>query len=114
MRKHLLHVLIISFVFLVTPILHSAEEERGIAVIPVSPSGHQVRGNQWLFVIGINTYLEWPRLNTAVSDARTVRDVLLERYHFDKYHLIELYDEDATRRNILLKLRYLAKRVGTR
>jgi uncharacterized caspase-like protein len=94
------------------PVIHSAEEERGVAVIPVSPTGHQVRGNQWLFVIGINTYLEWSRLNTAVNDAKTVKDVLLKRYHFDKYHLIELYDEDATRSNILAKLRYLANRVG--
>ena len=112
MRKYLLQVLIISFVFLVPTIIHSAEEERGMAVIPVSPTGHQVRGNQWLFVIGINTYLEWSRLNTAVNDAKTVRDVLLERYHFDKHHLIELYDEAATRSNILAKLRYLANRVG--
>ena len=112
MRKYLLHVLIISFVFLLMPVIHSAEEERGVAVIPVSPTGHQVRGNQWLFVIGINTYLEWSRLNTAVNDAKTVKDVLLKRYHFDKYHLIELYDEDATRSNILAKLRYLANRVG--
>jgi len=115
MRKQLLHVLIITFVFFLTPIIHSAEEERGvagIARIPVSPTGHQVRGNQWLFVIGINTYLEWERLSAAVNDAKTVRDVLLERYHFDKHHLIQLYDEDATRQNILLNLRYLAKRVG--
>jgi len=112
MRKYLLHVLIISFVVLVPTIIHSAEDERGMAVIPVSPTGHQVRGNQWLFVIGINTYLEWSRLNTAVNDAKTVKDVLLKRYHFDKYHLIELYDEDATRSNILAKLRYLANRVG--
>jgi tetratricopeptide (TPR) repeat protein len=51
-------------------------------------------------------------LSTAVNDAKTVKDVLLKRYHFDKYHLIELYDEEATRSNILAKLRYLAKRVG--
>jgi hypothetical protein len=42
MRKYLLQVLIISFVFLVPTIIHSAEEERGMAVIPVSPTGHQV------------------------------------------------------------------------
>ncbi|MBW2109803.1 MAG: SUMF1/EgtB/PvdO family nonheme iron enzyme, partial [Deltaproteobacteria bacterium] len=38
-------------------------------------------------------------------------DVLLYRYHFDKGHLIELYDEQATRRNILNRLRYLAQNV---
>ena len=47
-----------------------------------------------------------------VNDANVVRDTLLRRYCFDKYHLIELYDEDATRRNILGKLRFLSRRVG--
>lgn len=85
---------------------------RGIAVRPISPSGAEVRGNQWLFVIGIDTYIDWPRLKTAVSDTKSLRDILLSRYHFDEDHLIELYDEEATRKNILKKLRYLAKNVG--
>ena len=89
---------------------HYANAARGIAVKPVSPSGAKVKGNQWLFVIGIDTYINWPRLNTAVSDAKSVRDVLLSRYYFDKDHLIELYDEQATRRNILSRLRFLAKK----
>ena len=90
---------------------HYANAVRGIAVKPVSPSGSQVKGDQWLFVIGIDTYINWPRLKTAVNDAKSVRDVLLSRYYFDKDHLIELYDEQATRRNILGKLRFLAKKV---
>jgi hypothetical protein len=89
---------------------HYANAARGIAIKPVSPSGAKVKGNQWLFVIGIDTYINWPRLNTAVSDAKSVREVLLSRYYFDKDHLIELYDEQATRRNILSKLRFLAKK----
>ena len=90
---------------------YSGKAERGISVRPVSPSGSQVKGDQWLFVIGIDTYIHWQRLKTAVSDAKSVRDVLLSRYHFDKDHLIELYDEQATRRNILDRLRFLAKKV---
>jgi len=92
-------------------ISHHAEAARGISVRPVSPSGAKVTGDQWLFVIGIDTYIHWPRLKTAVNDAKSVKDVLLSRYHFDKDHLIELYDEQATRKNILGKLRYLAKNV---
>lgn len=74
---------------------------RGIGVRPVSPSGTVIKGDQWLFVIGIDTYINWPRLKTAVNDAKAVKDVLLSRYHFDRKHLIELYDEQATRDNIL-------------
>jgi len=90
---------------------HYSNAARGITVKPVSPSGAEVTGNQWLFVIGIDTYIDWPRLTTAVSDAKSVGDVLLSRYYFDKDHLIELYDEQATRKNILGKLRYLANKV---
>ena len=78
---------------------------------PVSPAGDLVSGDQWLFVIGINTYRRWPHLNTAVNDARSVKDVLLSRYYFDKKNLIELYNEQATRKNILKQLVYLAKNV---
>jgi len=104
------YIYFILFVIILL-IPYYAEAARGIAVRPISPSGTEVTGNQWLFVVGIDTYIDWPRLKTAVSDAKAVREVLLSRYHFDKDHLIELYDEQATRKNILNKLRSLAKNV---
>jgi len=88
-----------------------SDAARGINVRPISPSDAEVKGYQWLFVIGIDTYIHWPRLKTAVNDAKSVKDILLSNYHFDKNHLIELYDEQATRKNILGKLRFLAKKV---
>ncbi len=103
-------ILIIAFVFVFS--IFSVLEVQGEATIPLSPTGHEISGNQWLFVIGINTYNEWPHLSTSVKDAKVVKDVLLRRYYFDEYHVIELYDEEATRRNILSKLRYLTRRVG--
>ncbi len=104
-------VLIISLTFFACSIAISAEEQGGGAVL-VSPTGHEISGNQWLFVIGIDSYTNFPRLNTSVNDAKAVKDTLLKRYHFDEYHVIELYDGEATRRNILGKLRYLTRRVG--
>jgi len=86
---------------------------RGVKVAPVSPVGKEVKGDTWLFVIGIDTYIEWPRLKTAVNDARAVRDVLLSRYHFNKENLIELYDEQATRANIFKELRFLTRKLGS-
>jgi len=86
-----------------------AEAARGIAVRPISPSGKEVTGDQWLFVIGIDTYIHWPSLKSPVNDAKALKDVLFSRYHFDEDHLIELYDEQATRKNILDRLRFLAK-----
>ena len=121
----LIHAFIISFVFFVVPILTplfhlgrvsipdsfiSAADEQDGGV--VSPTGHEITGNQWLFIIGIDSYTNLPRLNTSVNDAKAVKDILLKRYLFDEYHVIELYNEEATRRNILGKLRYLTRRVG--
>ena len=106
-----IHALIISFVLLPFSFVSIAEEQGGGEVL-VSPTGHEISGNQWLFVIGIDSYISFPRLNTSVNDAKAVKDILLKRYHFDEYHVIALYDEEATRRNILGKLRYLTRRVG--
>lgn len=59
-----------------------------------------------LFSIGINDYIHWPKLETAVNDAMSVANVLEERYDFDK--IIALYNSDATRQNIITQLRELA------
>lgn len=56
--------------------------ERGIAVTPVTPFGTQATGHQWLFVVGIDWYIHWSRLKTAVNDAISLRDVPVYRYHF--------------------------------
>jgi hypothetical protein len=112
MKKNIfIHALIISFTFIVFSIASIAEEQGGGGGL-VSPTGHDIRGNQWLFVIGIDSYIHFPCLKTSVNDAKAVKDILLKRYLFDEYHVIELYDGEATRRNILGKLRYLTRRAG--
>ena len=112
MRRYVGCVSILLFLFLFFTLSNLSADTRGILVKPRSPAGEQITGDQWLFVIGIDTYIEWPRLQTAVSDAKSVKDVLLSRYHFDKDHLVELYDEQATRKNILGNLRFLAQNVN--
>ncbi len=107
----LIHTLIISCIFLAFSIATVADELKG-EVMLISPTGHEIVGNQWLFVIGIDSYTNLPQLNTSVNDAKALKEILLKRYLFDAYHIIELYDEEATRRNILAKLRYLTRRVG--
>jgi len=109
--KRIRKVIFISIFSIVSFIPYYAGADRGVAVRPISPSGSEVIGNQWLFIIGIDTYIKWPQLKTAVNDAKAVKEVLLSRYHFEKEHLIELYDEDATRKNIISKLRYLANNI---
>jgi hypothetical protein len=105
------NLILLSLLTVILIIPYYANADRGLSVKPISPSGAEVSGDQWLFVIGIDTYIKWPRLETAVNDAKSIKNVLLSCYHFDKKHLIELYDEQATRKNIIGKLRYLANNI---
>jgi tetratricopeptide (TPR) repeat protein len=54
----------------------------------------------YLFIIGINNYLYWPKLNNAVKDAQDLRDLLTSRYEFSMKNTYELYNEKATYDNI--------------
>lgn len=89
----------------------AATDQRGLVVRPKAPTGEAVKGEQWVLAIGIDSYLSWPRLKTATNDAKALKSVLLERYHVDPSHVIELYDENATRKNILGTLRDLSRKV---
>ena len=82
-----------------------ARAQRGPGGV-VAPDGAAV-GKQWLFVIGIDKYQTFPDLRCCVRDAQAVRDVCRERYVSD--HVLEIYNEQATRTEILQKLRYLAQ-----
>jgi sulfatase modifying factor 1 len=55
-------------------------------------------GKQWLVIIAINRYRQWPGLQYPVDDAKEIRDVLLHRYYIDE--CIELYDEESTKEHI--------------
>ncbi len=109
--KLLLKLILLLIFFCTQPV--SAETERGtpIRLKPLSPSGEALTGNQWLFVIGIDSYLHWNPLKTAVNDAKAFKELMISRYYFDLEHVVELYDVQATRKNILAKFRYLAENV---
>ena len=86
---------------LAQPVL--ATDQRGIAVRPKAPTGEAAKSDHWLLTIGINSYLSWPQLKTAVNDARAVKNVLLKRYHLAPSRVIG--------HNILGAFRDLAKKV---
>ena len=62
-------------------------------------------------IIGIDKYTgEWPRLQNAVRDAKAVESVLRQQYQFASIRT--LYDQEATRANILTALEGLAEELG--
>jgi peptidoglycan/xylan/chitin deacetylase (PgdA/CDA1 family) len=56
---------------------------------------------KWALIIGINDYKEWPKLQYAVNDARGVKKVLIDKLEFNEENILELENENATRKNIL-------------
>lgn len=107
----LVRCVLVAVLLLMPSLSFAAPAERGLSARPKAPTGEEVRGDLWLLTIGINSYLSWPKLKTAVNDAKAVKQVLLIRYHIDAAHVVELTDEQATRKNILAAFRDLARKV---
>ncbi|WP_299463064.1 caspase family protein [uncultured Microscilla sp.] len=68
-------------------------------------------GKNYLLVVGINKYQSWKPLVNATTDARKVAKILQKRYGFTKANTIEVYDEQATNKNILKQLSSLREKL---
>lgn len=108
-----LRLLLVAFLCLLPMLSFADSDQRSLSVRPKAPTGETAKGDLWLLTIGINNYLSWPKLKTAVNDAKAVKSVLLKRYHLAPDHIIELTDEQATRHNIITAFRSLAHKVKT-
>ena len=99
MRKVLL-ILFILFSGCLSKIdLAYSAENRGVAVQP-ERANQAMEGEYWAFIIGIDDYQGFPKLDTAVNDAKAVKEILVKRYGFKDKNIKQLYDRDATRENI--------------
>ncbi len=83
---------------------------RGIRKPGANP-GSVRQGRSWFFGIGINRYLHFPSLNNAVKDVEDLQAVLAEDYELDDDHVITLFDEQATRENIIIQFDRLVEEV---
>lgn len=68
------------------------------------------QGVNWLLVIAIDEYQHCAKLRNCVSDAKKIIKVLQEKYQFEQ--VIELYNEVATKTNIVAKLNELGERIN--
>ena len=77
----------------------------------VAYSGNDLQfGNYYALIIGIDNYKgQWSPLRNAVSDAKAISQTLKNKYKFD--YLKELYNEQATRVNIIKELEWLVQNV---
>jgi peptidoglycan/xylan/chitin deacetylase (PgdA/CDA1 family)/uncharacterized caspase-like protein len=80
---------------------------------PAAPAvGTDAYRNSWAFVIGINQYEHWPKLNHALQDADAIAEVLTLTLGFEAKRVLSLRDERATRAEILRTFRDLQSKVG--
>jgi hypothetical protein len=84
--------------------------QRGLVAVPEQTP--QSWGEYSALVIGINDYLEFPQLATAVKDALDIRELLTHEYGFDPERVVFLWDRDATLSRIERELRRAAQQLG--
>jgi len=71
----------------------------------------QLGGKNYILLIGINEYDYWSNLHNAVKDCSDVSNELTTNYQFDRAHVIKLFNEQATRENILEAFEDLQERI---
>lgn len=76
-------------------------QQKGMRVL-IKENGKDVEvyDHSWALVIGINKYREWPRLDYAVDDAKSVREMLIDKFGFPASRITLLTDEEATLQNM--------------
>jgi hypothetical protein len=70
-------------------------------------SKEQKKGDNYLFVIGIDQYVNFPKLYNAVKDAKDFMALMLDRYQFKESKVFKLFDKEATADNIFSTLKQL-------
>ena len=79
---------------------------------PYQSDSRGTDGKNFLFAIGIDQYVDLPILSNAVRDAQELVGLLQERYHYDLSTCITLWDEAATRKQIISVFDQLVEQVG--
>ena len=107
----MLGVALVAVVLLAAPACFAVN--RDLTVKPKVAAGSiPMGGEYWGLIIGIDKYQHAPKLESAVKDAKGVRDVLIERYGFQQDRIIELFNEQATGPQIQNALYQLGRQAG--
>ena len=112
MKHILVFSLLIIFIFSFSLL---AQSQRGLRVVTKDPETDkelQVYNDTWAVVIGINNYTYWPKLRYATKDAESIADLLVNKYGFQKNHIILIRDQEAKWQGIKGALGTLIDKTG--
>ena len=103
MRKRTRFLTFAILLFIMVNFVDAQSQTRGmVKVIPPIPQlKHESIGyrQSWALIIGIDKYQDYPQLKTAVKGAKAFAKKL-KKFGFPDKHIIELYDENATKDSI--------------
>ena len=71
-----------------------------------------MKGKNYILSIGIDDYSSVSKLNNAVRDAKEFTNLLLGRYTFEESDVVEIYNNSATRAEIIETFRKLMERLN--
>ncbi len=76
----------------------------------INKPSNMIIGDYYALIVGVDNYTgSWNPLKNAVRDAKGVESLLREEYKFDYFKT--LYDDQATRKNIISEMEWLVKNV---
>jgi beta-xylosidase len=104
--KKIIYVFLAILIFL-SPGLFA--QGRGLSLLVKDLGPNTRAGRQYLLLVAIDKYKSWPPLKNPVNDAREIKEILTSRYFIDE--TIELYDESATKANIIKTFESLQSRL---
>lgn len=79
---------------------------------PANAGVNERGGKNYVLFIGINQYEYWPDLSNPTVDCQLVAKTLGENYQFDPANFIYIFNEKATRKNMLKKIDSLARKLS--
>lgn len=65
------------------------------------------KGKDYLLIMGIDKYKSWPVLSNPAADAKAFEKLMIDNYGYKNENVIELFNENATRKNIYIQLKKL-------
>lgn len=93
-------------------VAYAVDGRTSTSICTVKLEGVVIRRTDWALLIAADTYQYWPELKTPISDADSLRALLISKYGFEPDHIVTLYNEQATRTNIIDALTGFARKLG--